>query len=66
MYTNEPDNRNDFSVLDYEVFGIDYKNRDNMNKLCKYPDIIWEYNETKYISEGPLNQFDDDDNYWFL
>ncbi len=55
--TNE---ENEFSVLDYEVFGIDYENRDNINKLCKYPDIIMEYIETKDISEETLKQFDDD------
>ena len=58
--TAGPDKQNDFSVLDYEVFSIDYENRDNINKLCKYPDIIWEYIETKDISEESLNQFDDD------
>ena len=58
--TAGPDEQNDFSVLDYEVFSIDYENRDNINKLCKYPDIIMEYIETKDISEESLNQFDDD------
>ncbi len=54
------DEYNRFSVLDYEVFGIDYENRDNINKLCKYPDIIWECIENKDISEESLKQFDDD------
>ena len=54
------DEENKFSVLDYEVFGIDYENRDNIHKLCKHPDTIWEYIETKDISEESLNQFDDD------
>ena len=54
------DEENKFSVLDYEVFGIDYENRDNINKLCKHPDIIWEYIETKDISEESLKQIDDD------
>ena len=58
--TAGPNEKNDFSVLDYEVFSIDYENRDNINKLCKYPDIIMEYIETKDISEESLNQFDDD------
>ncbi len=62
LYVNSAgaDERNSFSVLDYEVFGIDYENRDNINKLCKHPDIIWEYIETKDISEESLKQFDDD------
>ncbi len=54
------DERNDFSVLDYEVFGIDYAKKDNIYKLCKYPYIIWEYIETRDISEESLKQFDDD------
>ena len=58
--TAGPDEENKFSVLDYEVFGIDYENRDNINKLCKYPDLIMEYIETKDISEESLKQFDDD------
>ena len=58
--TAGPDEPNHFSVLDYEVFGIDYENRDNIYKLCKYPDIIWKYIETKDIPEDSLKQFDDD------
>ncbi len=54
------DKKISFSVLDYEVFGIDFENRENINKLCKYPDIIWEYIETKDISEESLKQFNDD------
>ncbi len=60
MNTNGPDEVNYFSVLDYEVFGIDYENRENINKLCKHSDIIWEYIETKDISEETLKQVDDD------
>ncbi len=51
---------NMFSVFDYEVFGIDYENRDNIYKLCKHPDIIWECIESRNISEESLKQFDDD------
>ena len=54
------DEKNYFSVLDYEVFGIDYKDKYTINHLCKYPDIIWKYNETSNISEEALKQFDDD------
>ncbi len=56
----EPDEKNLFSVLDYEVFGIDYENRYNIYKLCKYPDIIMEYIETKDISEESLKLIEDD------
>ena len=58
--TAGPDEENKFSVLDYEVFGIDYENRDNINKLCKYPDIIWNYIETKTIPEESLQHIYDD------
>ena len=58
--TAEPSEKNYFTVLDYEVFGIDFENRDYINKLCKYPDMIWEYIETKDISEESLIQFEDD------
>ncbi len=58
--TDGPDKDNSFTVLDYEVFGIDCENRDNINKLCKHPDIIMEYIETKDISEDSLKQFDDE------
>ena len=57
--TAGPDERNKFLVLDYEVYCIDnYK--DYIYELCKYPDIIWSYIETKDISEESLKQFDDD------
>ncbi len=58
--TADPDEVNRFTLLDYEVFGIDYKNRENINKLCKYPDMMMEYIETNDISEESLKQFDDD------
>ena len=56
--TDECDGKKYFSLLDYEVFGIDYENRKNINKLCKYPDIIWEYIETEDISEESLKLVD--------
>ena len=58
--TAGPDKKINFSVLDYEVFGIDYKSKYTIDHLCKYPDIIWEYIDTKDISEESLEQFDDD------
>ncbi len=58
--TAGPDEKNFFYVLDYEVFGIDYENRENINKLCKHPDIIWNYIETKNIPEESLQQIADD------
>ena len=62
LYVNSAgtDETNEFRVLYYEVFEIDYEVKDNINKLCKFPDIIWEYIETRDISEESLKQFDDD------
>ena len=62
LYVNTAgvDEENRFSVLDYEVFGIDCENRDNINKLCKHPDIMIEYIETKNISEESLKKVYDE------
>ena len=47
------------TILDYEVYCIDnYK--DYINNFCKHPDIIWEFIETKDISEESLKEVDDD------
>ncbi len=58
--TAGPDEKNYFIVLDYEVFGIDYESKCTIDHMCKHPDIIMEYMETKDISEESLKQFDDD------
>ena len=58
--TAGPDETNVFSVLDYEVFVIDYKSKYTIDHLYKYPDIIMNYKETKDISEESLKQFEDD------
>ena len=60
MNIARPSCRNDFTVLDYEVYCIDFENRENINKFCKHSDMIWEYIETKDISEEALKQVDDD------
>ena len=58
--TAGPDEENIFCVLDYEVYCIEnYK--DYIYNQYKYPDIIWEYIETKDISEESLKQFDDEE-----
>ena len=59
MNTNDPDYVNYFSVLDYEVYSFDICKEYAYN-VCKYPDIICNYIETKDISEESLKQFDDD------
>ena len=59
--TAGPDEENKFSLLDYEVFGIDYENRDYIYNVCKYPDIIWKFIETKDITEDSLQYIDDED-----
>ncbi len=56
--TAGPDKVNKFTVFDYEVYCIEnYK--DYIYHTCKYPDVIWEYIETKGISDESLKQFDD-------
>ena len=51
---------NYFSVSDYEVYCIDYESKYTIDHLCKHPDIIMEYIETKDISEKSLKQFNND------
>ena len=58
--TAGPDEKNNFSILDYEVYyNIDYY-KDYIYETCMCPDIIWEYIETKDISEESLKRVDDD------
>ena len=57
--TSGPDHQNNFSVLDYEVYSFDIC-KEYVYNVCKYPDIIWNYIETKDITEDSLKQFDDD------
>ena len=47
-------------VLDYEVYSTDYKSKEYIYNTCKYPDIIWNYIETKEISEKILKNVDND------
>ena len=58
--TAGPDEKNYFSVLDYEVYTIDYESKYTIDHICNYPDIIWEYIETLDISEESLKQFEDE------
>ena len=56
--TAGPDEKNNFSILDYEVYyNIDYY-KDYIYETCMCPDIIWEYIETKDISEESLKRVD--------
>ena len=57
--TSDPDHDNNFSVLDYEVYSFDIC-KEYVYNVCKYPDIICNYIETKDITEDSLKQFDDD------
>ncbi len=66
--TSGPDNSNRFLVLDYEVYSFDIC-KEYVYNVCKYPNIIWNYIETKDISDISLKQFADDiellnDLYW--
>ncbi len=58
--TAEPNNTNFFAVLEYEVYSIDYENKEYIYNTCKYPDIIWNYIETKEISEELIENVDND------
>ena len=60
MDTAGPEVRNKFTVLDYEVYYNVESYKEFIYTTCKYPDIIWEYIETRDISEESLNRFDDD------
>ena len=58
--TNDPENVNRFTVLDYEVYSFDICKKyvyDN----CKYPDIIWNYIHTKEISDESLETINNED-----
>ncbi len=48
------------ALLDYEVFTIDYQSKYTVYHMCKYPDLIWEYIQTKDISEESLSQINGD------
>ena len=48
-----------FRGLDYEVYTIDYESKYTIDHICKHPDIVWEYVQTKDISEESLRQLDD-------
>ncbi len=58
--TAGPEERNNFTVLDYEVYNNVESYKEFIYTTCKYPDIIWDYIETNDISEESLKQFDDD------
>ena len=57
--TDKSDNKNYCSILDYEVYTFDICKKYVYN-VCKHPDIVWDYIQTKDISEEFLKQFDDD------
>ena len=57
--TDGPDGAHVCLLVECEVYCIDnYK--DYVYNTCKYPDIIWNYIETKEIDDQPLNQIVDD------
>ncbi len=57
--TSGHNKKNFFTVLDYEVYTFE-NHIEYICNICKYPDIIWEYIQTKDISEESLEQVDDD------
>ena len=58
--TAGPDSTNYFTVLDYEVFCIDFEGKSTINHMCKNHDIISENIETKDISEESLKQLNNE------
>ena len=58
--TAGPEEQNYFSVMDYEVYSIDYEKQEYVCNACKHPDIMMKYIETKDVSEESLEQFDND------
>ena len=61
LYVNSggPDEDNWFTVLDYEVYSFDIC-KEYVYNTCKYPDIIWNYIETKELSITHIKQIDDE------
>ena len=49
-----------FTIQDYEVYSVDFTSKYTIYHACKYPELIWEYQETKDISSVSLQSFDDD------
>ena len=58
--TDNPDNKNYFSVLDYEVYSFDIC-KEYVYNVCKYPDIVWNCIETNDISEESLRMIGNED-----
>ncbi len=58
--TDGPENINFFTVLDYEVYSCGICKKYVYNN-CKYPDIIWNYIETKEISDESLETINNED-----
>ncbi len=55
-----PFDDNPVIILDYEVLCIDYENRYTIDHLCKYPDIVWNYIQTKDIPEELLQNVEEE------
>ena len=58
--SNAPDKKNYFTVSDYEVLCIDYENKYTVDHICKYPDIVWNYIQTKDIPEELLQNVEEE------
>ncbi len=58
--TAGPDETNVFSVLDYEVYYNYDSYKDYIFTICRHPDMMMEYIETKDISKESLKQIDDE------
>ena len=52
-------NSNKFTVLDYEVYYIE-NFKDYIYNICTYPDIVWNYIQTKNISDSLLRNVEEE------
>ena len=58
--TNSSNKKNYFTVLDYEVYCIDYTSKHTIDNLCKYNRIIWYYIQNNDITKDQLKDVDEE------
>lgn len=56
--SNKPNKQNYFSILDYEIYTINYDSQYTVYHKCHYPDIVWMYKEKKVFQKEMLDQVD--------
>ncbi len=58
--TGSSSEQNYFTVLDYEVYYIDYKGKNTVYHLCNYPDAVWYYIQNNDITKDQLKDVDEE------